>query len=130
IHHNLPAGFRQCAESETRPVGRNPGCQRNRTQARDLVLIRTVVVHRPDFLVTTPIAHEINLSLGYALNAAAQPKNDLVGELVRHDPRGGIARGVGILLAKDLWRLDILDVEEPALHGQLTASYAQVSKRQ
>ena len=103
------------------PSGEMRGDKRDRTQMRDLVLVRAVVVHGPDFFVAGAVADEINLRLGDALNAAAQTENNLVGELVRHHARRGVARAIGILLAQDLRRLNILHVVQPALNSQLAA---------
>ena len=47
------------------------------------MLVPAVVIHRPDFLVPAAGADEGDLSLGDTRQAAAQPRDDIVGKLVR-----------------------------------------------
>ena len=97
---------------------------------RDLMLVRAIIIHRPDLLVSAPVADEINLRLGNAGNACAQPKDDFVGELVGHQSRRSIAGRIGILLAQNLWGLRIFHIIEPALDGQLPRRDSQASESQ
>src|SRR4029077_1717991 len=94
------------------------------------VLVRAIVIHGPDFLAATPAAHEINLALRYALNAATETKNNLVGKFMG-DGAGSIGgSGILVLLAQHLRRSDILRVIEPALHGQGVAGGSQIAESQ
>ena len=94
------------------------------------LLVGPVVIHHPDFLVPAAAAHEVNLALRNAGNAAAQAEDNLVRELVRDDA-GRVGGGrVLILLAQHLRRRDVLDVVEPALHGHVVAGHAQIAERQ
>ena len=107
------------------PSGEMRGESEMRTQMSDLVLVRAVVIHGPDFFVAGAIADEIDLRFRDALNASAQAVNDLVGELVGHHARRGVGGSVGILLTQDLRRLDVLHVIQPALSRQLSCGHAQ-----
>ncbi len=57
---------------------------------RELVLVRAVVVHHPDFLVAALAAHIGDLRLRDSGQAAAQHADDVVGELMRE--AAGVAR--------------------------------------
>src|SRR5579863_2405966 len=97
---------------------------------RDLALIGSVVVHRPDLLVAAAAAHKVNLAFGNAGYAAAEPEDNLVGKFVR-DNTGFITGGrILILFSEHLWRRDVLHVVKPSLHGYIIASDAQVAERQ
>src|SRR5579863_10425322 len=97
---------------------------------RDLALIGSVVVHRPDLLVAAAAAHKVNLAFGNAGYAAAEPEDNLVGKFVR-DNTGFITGGrILILFSEHLWRRDVLHVVKPSLHGYIIARNAQVAERE
>ena len=70
-------------EGDARRVRRPSRCERDRIQVRDLVLVRAVVVHHPDFLVAAAPAYKRNLRLGDAGLPAAEEGHDVVRKLVR-----------------------------------------------
>ena len=84
----------------------------------DRVLVGAVIIHRPDFLMAAAGADEIELGFGDAVDSAAEPEDDLVGEAMG-DQAGVVVRGgLAILLGQHLRGLRILHVVEPALHLQ------------
>src|SRR6185437_8963469 len=94
------------------------------------VLVGTVVVHGPDFLVSAAAAHEINLDLGDSLNSATEAEDNFVGEFVCGGAGGVAGGGVLILFAQNLRRRDVLHVIKPALNGHAVTGDAQVANGQ
>ncbi len=96
---------------------------------RDGVLVRAVVVHRPDlFGAVAGEVDVVDLRLGDALDTTAQPEDDVVGELVRDLTRAVHIGGVGVLLRKDLGELLVVGVVEEAAGSCLAAAHAQRSE--
>src|SRR5882762_7601282 len=95
-----------------------------------LLLIRAVVVHHPDFFVTTAVADKINLALTDAWYASSQAENDFIGKLVSDESCRLLGGVVGILFSEHLRTGRILYVEEPALHGDFPPSNPKVAECQ
>src|SRR5262249_165177 len=95
-----------------------------------LVLVRAVVVHLPDFFVTAAVTDKIDLALRNSGNSTAQSKADLLGKLVGSLARCVCRGGIGVLLAKNLRRADVLHVIEPAMNNHAVAGRSQVAKSQ
>src|ERR1700735_2654815 len=110
VHHEIPATLGKGAKGQARSVGRNSGRECDRAHASDLVLVRSVVIHRPDFFVTSAVTDEINLSLGDSLDAATEPDDDFVRKFVGHHPGCSVSGSVRVLLPANLRGLDTLDV--------------------
>src|SRR5437667_12849141 len=91
-------------------------------------LIRSIVIHRPNFFVTAAAADEKDLTLGDALNAAAQTKDDLVGKLVGNGSNRIASCRILILVAQHLRGSDVLDVIERVLLRSVDDGNSQVSK--
>src|SRR6266576_4019867 len=93
------------------------------------MLVGSVVIHGPNFLVAGAVADKINLALCDAGDSAAETEDDFVGKLVR-DYADCIGGGVVVvLLAEHLRRGSrALDVVEPALHSDFVGSDAQVAE--
>ena len=68
---------------------------------RELMLVRTVIIHGPDFFVTGAVTDKVDLSLRDSLESTSQPQDDLVSELVRHDPSCCVGGIVGVLLVQE-----------------------------
>ncbi len=66
------------------------------------MLVGAVVVHRPDFFLSSPAADEVNLAFGDARDSATQAEDDLVGKFMRNYTDGIGGRVVVVLLAQDL----------------------------
>ena len=62
----------------------------------DLVLVRAVVIHYPDFFVAALRAHVGDLRLRDSRLAAAEHADDVVGELMRQVARVGICRRAAV----------------------------------
>ena len=95
-----------------------------------LLLTSAVVVHLPDFLGAAAVADEIKLGFGNPGDAAAQAKDNFVGEAMGDQAGIGIGGRFAILLAQHLWRLRILGVVQPALDIQRSALDAQIAEGQ
>ena len=78
---------------------------------RELVLVRAVIIHRPDFLVAAAAANEIDFAFRDPGNAAAEAKDDLIGEFVRRCAGRVIGRRILILFAQHLRRGNQLRIE-------------------
>ena len=63
------------------------------------MLIRSIVIHRPDFFVTATTTDKKNLALRDARYAATQTEDDLIGKLVSNGSNGVASRRILILLA-------------------------------
>ena len=61
-----------------------------------------VVVHLPDFFVSTPSCDVVDVGLGDAGNSAAQAGDDLIGKAVSDQSRIILAGSLVVLLAQDL----------------------------
>ena len=82
---------------------------------RDRVLALAVVVHGPDLFHAGARGDVVDLGFGDSVYAAAEPEDDLVGELVS-DQSSVVLRGdFAVLLADDRGRAGFLDVEEIAV---------------
>ena len=64
----------------------------------DLVLVAAVVIHSPDFFVPAAPADVVDLRFRDTVHAAAEAKDDLVGEFVRDQPRVRFRRLFLVLL--------------------------------
>src|SRR6185437_11673289 len=100
------------------------------TQGRDGMLIRPVVIHGPDLLVSGPRTDKVDLGLRDSVDSASQAENDFVGELMSDDPRLLRSGGVGVLLCQDLRRCRVLYVVQPSRNRKVIATRAQVSENQ
>ena len=87
---------------------------------RDGVLILPIVIHGPDLHGAGAGADEINLGFGNAVDAAAQAKNDFVGEPVGYGARHIRGGRFVILLAQHLRVGGVVGVEEPPVNRQPT----------
>src|ERR1700753_899547 len=97
---------------------------------RDLMLIRAVVVHLPDFFVTATAADEEDLAFRDAGDSTTEAEDDFIGELMR-DGAGCIGSSfVLVLLTKNLRRGGVVDVKQPALHGLVAVGHAEISEGQ
>ena len=82
------------------------------------MLILPVVVHLPNLFGSAARTDKINLRLGDAVDAAAQPQDNLVGKAVRNRPRHILAGFFVVLLAQHL-RIDgVAGIVEPAVDHQ------------
>src|SRR5437667_5354231 len=106
------------------------GGERNRPQRSYGMLIRAVVVHRPNFLVAATGAHIINLRFRDTIDSSAQPEDDFVREFVRYDTGSLGGCCVGVLLAQHLRRSSVLHIVEPALNHDVVSRRRQISKYQ
>src|SRR5690242_1022070 len=102
--------------------------QGQRAEMRQLFLVRAVIVHLPDFLVSAARAYIVDMRLRDTLNAAAQPEDDFVRKSMCDEPRVSVARLLAVLLAEHLWRLRIFDVIKPALDVDIAALYSEVAE--
>ena len=103
--------------------------QRDSRNVRQLLLVGAVIIHLPDFLgASAASTHEVNLRLGDALNATAQPEDNLVGEPVGDDACIFVTGRLTILLAQHLRLLLVLHIEQPALHRQRSALHRRVAE--
>src|SRR5690349_16830047 len=93
------------------------------------LLVRAIVIHRPDFFVPSAAANKKYLALRNSLNAATKTEDDLVGKFVSDDADGVVGSGILILLAQHLRRGDVLYVIQPALHRDVIACDSQIAKR-
>src|ERR1700734_3238581 len=92
------------------------------------MLIGPVVVHLPDLFVAAAHFDVIDLGLGDALAAAAEPEDDLVGEAMGY-LAGGIFTGVfAVLLGEHLRELKVFRVEEIPIADDLTALDAEAAE--
>src|ERR1700691_4542412 len=81
------------------------------------VLILSVVVHRPHLFGAGAGADEVDFGLGDAVDAAAEPHDDLVGKVVG-DGAGGFFRGrVAVFLAQNLRVAGVAGVVEITVDG-------------
>src|ERR1035438_6644013 len=95
-----------------------------------LLLVSTVVIHRPNFFVAAALTDEIDFCFSDSLDASAEPEDDLVGKAVGDDSYC-VGRGVVvILLAEHLRRGLILYVVEPSLHRNFATGRAQIAEGQ
>src|ERR1700719_2510731 len=76
------AGLRVASEGDAARIRRPTRRERNGVELSQLVLVLTVVNHRPDFLVAASIANERDLRAGDSRQAARQFADDFIGELV------------------------------------------------
>src|SRR6266852_8673932 len=95
------------------------------------MLVGAVVVHRPDFFLSSPAADEVNLAFGDARDSATQAEDDLVCKLVGNYADRIRGRVVVVLFAQDLRRSGgAFDVVEPALNSHFIGGDAQVAEGQ
>jgi hypothetical protein len=97
---------------------------------RKLVLVLAVVVHCPDLFVAGAIAHEIDLGFGNSRDSAAKAEDNFVCKFVSGGTSGLIRGGVGVLLAENLRRGDVLHIIKPALHDHAVRVDTKVSEGQ
>ena len=81
-----------------------------------LILLSSTLVHSQDWVHTGT-----NLGQDRIRLAAAEAKDDFVGESMRDGANGILRSDVGVLLAEDLWADGIARVKEPTLNGEMSA---------
>src|ERR1700723_3564769 len=113
-HADLEALSSKRGEGEARVVGRDSRRERDRAEVGDGMLVRAVVIHRPDLFAASAL-HIVDLGFGDALAAAAQAKDDLVGEAMGNLAGGVVACVFAVLLGEHLRILQVLGVEEIAV---------------
>src|SRR5271165_3361003 len=96
----------------------------------ELLLVRAVVIHLPDFFGAAAIADEVDLGFGDSGDAATQAKDDFVGKTMCDQTSVGAVCFLVVLLSKHLWRLNILGVVQPTLDIKGTALNSNVAERQ
>src|SRR5260221_13307511 len=85
----------------------------------ELLLVRTVVIHRPDFFTATAVGNKIDLGADEAL--CAEVLQDVGGEFARHFLSAIFIDGAYIDLSDQLRRscVRLTDVVEPSVENQL-----------
>ena len=96
----------------------------------DGVLIRSVIIHGPDFFVTAAVAHKVNRAFRDTLDASTQSEDDLIGKLVGNQTRRIRGRRICVLLTEYLGRGDVLHVIEPALYHYGIVADSKVAEGQ
>src|SRR5580704_2751478 len=91
------------------------------------MLIPTVIVHRPNFLGAAFVAYVGDLSLRYACEAAAQPADDIVSELMREAARIGVAGCSAVNFLQRYRRSRVVDVGEETGRQQIRSFERKVS---
>src|SRR5665213_4030292 len=81
----------------------------------DGMLVGSVVVHCPYFLISAADFDIVDLGLGDAGCAAAEPEDNLIGEAVGYLAGGVLRSGFVVLLGEHLGVLRVLGVEEIAV---------------
>src|ERR1700733_14457884 len=81
-------------------VGRNCGKGRDGPVSGELLLVRAVVIHGPDFFMTAAVGNEINPSSDKT--GSAKLLQDVGGELLRHFARPGFVERAQIDFADQL----------------------------
>src|ERR1700678_4133663 len=127
-HVNLEAVSPERGEGQAGVVRRDARRDRDRAEVRDGVLVRTIVVHRPDLFTAGAALDVVDLGLGDALAAAAQTEDDLVGEAMGNLARGVVAGVFAVLLGEHLRILQVFRVEEIAIADELVALDADAAE--
>ena len=94
---------------------------------RQLLLVRAVIVHHPDFLVAAAPAHEGDLRLRDAGLAAAEHRNDVVRKLVRELSRAGVRRGPAIDFLQREWSRGVSHIGKKSRESQIRSVGRQVA---
>src|ERR1700735_587721 len=83
------------------------------------MLVRAVIIHSPDFLVAALAAHVGDLRLRDARQAATQPRNDVVRELVRQAASIGVCRRATINFLQRDRRSRVVNIGKKSRGGQV-----------
>src|SRR5215471_1939074 len=96
---------------------------------RYLVLIDSVVVHRPDFLASSATPDEEDLAFRDSLNSTAEAEDNFISKLVRRLASCVSGGGILVLLPEHLGRRDVLHVIKPPLHCHVVTGKTHIPER-
>ena len=95
----------------------------------ELVLIRAVVIHRPDFLIASGAStYECNLRGGNPRQSAGKFHDDFIGKLVREKAHLGVGNFSAINLGYHGRGRRVAHVVEPRLNREAVATCIQISE--
>src|SRR6202012_3980275 len=100
----------------------------DRSKPSNRMLILSVIVHCPYLFGTRARADKVNLRFSNAVNAAAQPQDNLVGKAMSNRPRHLLARRLVVLASQNLRVRCICRIEEPSVNDDLSAGNRKRAK--